>query len=449
MAAAKGSADLVSEFLQQNRRLADWVETVKGHHEPENHWRARREFILHNLKPEQRESGTEPEPGLGTDQLLALSMVWANHVFMGCRYSKAVMDKVLEMGEGIKVTDTAVRTKRDDLIANKLKKRELSNNNANEKIKEQLPMPKMADEKDTCMEIDTTPECTGNGSQDIDDTRIPGLDGFPASGPSTPVSEPPVEVPVCMAPSTSLNQKEVRQVSKETGVKKVSAPAQVPVNQQKTLLHQPDTPAQAKNFSSNSAEVKPNIQPDIVDRPASMGNSQKAVQPPVSESCKTPITVVSLTPEAIKEKQTFYNKLYKAIAWKLVSAGGFSNELNHLNILTNCIQSVKGTLESVCVPLKDISELHLPQSSAREGIVCELRCKAVYLATGYGKCKVSAKDMAAKEAMKLFLKHRVTVKICKRKFKGSEIEDLVLLSEESYRLNLAPALVNPSEPSTR
>eukprot|EP00061_Rhincodon_typus_P007056 g28341.t1 len=84
MAAAKSSADLVSEFLQQNRRLADWVETVKGHHEPENHWRARREFILHNLKAEQKASGAEPEPGLGTDQLLALSMVWANHVFLGC-----------------------------------------------------------------------------------------------------------------------------------------------------------------------------------------------------------------------------------------------------------------------------------------------------------------------------------------------------------------------------
>ncbi|XP_059500835.1 CDKN2A-interacting protein isoform X2 [Stegostoma tigrinum] len=449
MAAAKSSADLVSEFLQQNRRLADWVETVKGHHEPENHWRARREFILHNLKAEQKASGAEPEPGLGTDQLLALSMVWANHVFLGCRYSKAVMDKVLEMGEGIKVTDAPVHTRRDDLVNNKSKKRELSNSSANEKIKEQLPAPEKADEKDTCMEFDTTLECTGNGSQDVDHTRIPGLDGFPSSRPSTPLSEPQVEVPVCMAPSTSSNQKEARQVSKETEVKKVSAPTQVLVNQQKTLLHQPDTPAQAKNFLSSSAEVKPNIQPDSVDRPASISNSQKAVQLPVSESCKTPVMVVSLTPEAIKEKQTFYNKLYKAIAWKLVSAGGFSNELNHLSILTNCIQSVKGTLESVCVPLKDISELHLPQSSAREGIVCELRCKAVYLATGYGKCKVSAKDMAAKEAMKLFLKHRVTVKICKRKFKGSEIEDLVLLSEESYRLNLAPALVNPSEPSTR
>ncbi|XP_078417970.1 CDKN2A-interacting protein [Cetorhinus maximus] len=446
---AAGGIDLVSEFLQQNRRLSAWVETLRGDHESEKHWKARREFILRNLKEEQKASGAEPEPGLGTDQLLALSMVWANHVFLGCRYSQSVMDKVLEMGEGIKVTDAPVHTRRDDLVANKLKKRDLSN--SNETIKEQLLTTKKADKEDTSMEFATIPECTGNGSQGVDHTRIPGLDGFPVSEPSTPLPEPQVQAPACPAPSTSSNQKEVRQVSRASEMKKVSTPTQVPVTQPQTLLHRPEAPAQTKHFSSNSAEVKPNIQPDIVDRPVSVGSSQKAVQPqpPVPQSCKTPITVVSLTPEAVKEKQTFYNKLYKAIAWKLVSAGGFSNELNHLSILSNCIQSAKGTLESVCVPLKDISELHLPQNSAREGIVCELRCKSVYLATGYGKCKVSAKEMAAKEAMKLFLKQKVTVKICKRKFKGSEIEDLVLLSEDSHRLNLAPALVNPLEPSTR
>ncbi|XP_067838644.1 CDKN2A-interacting protein isoform X2 [Heptranchias perlo] len=363
------------------------------------------------------------------------------------RYSKAVMDKVLEMAEGIKVTDAPVHTTRDKLVASKVKKRELSN--SNETIKEQPCTKKKAVKEDTCIGFASTSECTGNGSQDVGHNRIPGLDGFPVSGPSVPLPGPQVHTPVCSAPSTSSNQKEARQVSKESEVKKVITPTQVPVSHQQTLPQCPEAPAQSKHFSSNSAEVKPSIQSDIVDRSASVGTSQKAAQPPVSQSCKTPITVVSLTPESIKEKQTFYNKLYKAIAWKLVSAGGFSNELNLLGILSNCIQSVKGTLESVCVPLKDISELHLPQSSAREGIVCELRCKSVYLATGYGKCKVSAREMAAKEAVKLFLKQKVTVKICKRKFKGSEIEDLVLLSEDLHRLNLAPALMNPLEPCAR
>ncbi|XP_072904176.1 CDKN2A-interacting protein [Hemitrygon akajei] len=439
------AVDEVSEFLQQNRRLSDWLETVKGDSEAEGHWKARREFILRNMPEEQKASGAEP--GLNTDRLLALSMVWANHVFLGCRYSNKVMDKVLEMGEGIDVTDAPVHTTRDELVANK-KKRELSNNN-NEKIKEEPCIKKKAVEEEKTIAFPSLSESTGNGSQDVDPNKIPGLDGFPDSEPADPLPEPQVQVPACPAPSTDSNQKEVQQIPKENEVKKVSTPAQVPVTHQQTLPHRSESPAQIKNFSPNAVEAKPAVHLDVVDRPVPVTNSQKAAQPSVSQSCKSPITVINLTPEAIKEKQTFYNKLYKAIAWKLVSAGGFSNEINHLTILSNCIQSNKETLESVCVPLKDISELHLPQSSAREGIVCELRCKSVYLATGYGKCKVTAKDMAAKEAVKLFLKHKVTVKTCKRKFKGNEIEDLVLLSDDIHRLNLAPALMNPLESSTR
>uniref|UniRef100_UPI00398E8C65 protein CDKN2AIP homolog A-like isoform X2 n=1 Tax=Pristiophorus japonicus TaxID=55135 RepID=UPI00398E8C65 len=115
---AADGADVVSEFLQQNRRLADWVETLRGSCESEKHWKARREFILRNMEEEQK-AASGALPGLGTDRLLALSMVWANHVFLGCRYSEAVMDKVLQMGEGIKVTDAPVHTTRDMLVANK------------------------------------------------------------------------------------------------------------------------------------------------------------------------------------------------------------------------------------------------------------------------------------------------------------------------------------------
>ncbi|XP_069796620.1 CDKN2A-interacting protein [Narcine bancroftii] len=497
------AVDEVSEFLQQNQRLADWLQTLKGESEAENHWKARRAFIVRNMREEQKASGAEP--GIDTDRLLALSMVWANHVFLGCRYSKKVMDKVLEMGEGINVADPPVHTTRDELVANK-KKRELPK--SNEKIEEEPCAKKKPVKEDKCIEFPSLTESTGNGSKNVDPNKIPGLDGFPDTEPPSPLPETKVEAPVSSVPPTSTNDKkvqqldkevhqvdkevqqvdkevqqvdkevqqvdkevqqvdkevqqvdkevqqvdkevqqvdkEVQQVAKESEVKKLATPMQAPVTHQQTGPPRSEPPVQTKSSSSNSAEVKPAIQPDITDQPVSVTSSQKAVQPSVSQSSKPPITVVIITPQAIKEKQAYYNKLYKAIAWKLVPAGGFSNELDHLTILSNCIQSTKGMLESVCVPLKDISELHLPQNCAREGIVCELRCKSVYLATGYGKCKVSAKEMAAKEAVKLFLKLRVTVKMCKRKYKGSEIEDLVLLSEDTHRLNLAPALINPSE----
>lgn len=67
----------VEDFIQQNRALADQVEKFRGYCETEKQWQARREFILRNVNDFQIED---------VDQLLSLSMVWANNVFMGCRY---------------------------------------------------------------------------------------------------------------------------------------------------------------------------------------------------------------------------------------------------------------------------------------------------------------------------------------------------------------------------
>ncbi|KFW71826.1 CDKN2A-interacting protein, partial [Pygoscelis adeliae] len=170
---------------------------------------------------------------------------------------------------------------------------------------------------------------------------------------------------------------------------------------------------------------------------ASKSGSQ-AGESPAKALCKP------LTSEDAKERQPFFNRLYKAVAWKLVAVGGFSPNVNHAELLNSSIQSVKATLDVAFVPLKELADL--PQNkSSLENIVCELRCKSVYLGTGCGKSMENAKAVASREALKLFLKKKVIVKICKRKYKGSEIEDLVLLDEESKPSNLPPALRNPRE----
>lgn len=151
-----------------------------------------------------------------------------------------------------------------------------------------------------------------------------------------------------------------------------------------------------------------------------------------------------LTNEDVKQKQPFFNRLYKTVAWKLVAVGGFSPSVNHGELLNAAIEALKATLDVFFVPLKELADL--PQSkSSQESIVCELRCKSVYLGTGCGKSKENAKAVASREALKVFLKKKVVVRICKRKYKGSEIEDLVLLDEESRPVNLPPALKHPQE----
>lgn len=82
---AEGSGqDVVSEYLQQNPHLADWVESLRELSETNKHWHSRREFILRNM-----EVFPTIQPGITTpslDRLLSLSKVWANQTFLGCRY---------------------------------------------------------------------------------------------------------------------------------------------------------------------------------------------------------------------------------------------------------------------------------------------------------------------------------------------------------------------------
>ncbi|XP_075786388.1 CDKN2A-interacting protein isoform X2 [Pelodiscus sinensis] len=183
---------------------------------------------------------------------------------------------------------------------------------------------------------------------------------------------------------------------------------------------------------------------------ASKSGSQASTPPVASKSSSqasgspAKVSWKPLTNEDAKERQPFFNRLYKSVAWKLVAVGGFSPNVNHAELLNSSIQSVKASLDVTFVPLKELADL--PQNkSSHENIVCELRCKSVYLGTGCGKSKENAKAIASREALKLFLKKKVIVKICKRKYKGREIEDLVLLDEESKPSNLPPALKNPQE----
>jgi len=82
MAAGTG-ADIVSEFLGQNPHLVNWVESLRGYCETNKQWHARREFVLRNMEAFPTIKPGTPSPTL--DRLLSLSMVWANHVFLGCR----------------------------------------------------------------------------------------------------------------------------------------------------------------------------------------------------------------------------------------------------------------------------------------------------------------------------------------------------------------------------
>ncbi|NXJ20794.1 CARF protein, partial [Dicrurus megarhynchus] len=574
------------EPLGRTAEEAAWAETLRGACEPEHHWRYRREFLLRNV-------GELPAAGSAQLQrLVSLSMVWANHVFLGCRYPPQVMEKALEMAEGIQVTNAPVRTTRDELVA-KVKKRGISSSNEGVEVPcKRQAVEKSRDSKDGGKDVKTTKaegvketESTLPKKQEKGTSKDPEssqstcssdqemvvisdieTEGKTANAESTaeqkppssekepgkkPCSSPPEESKL---PSTSKSTPQaaaVPTIAKSTPQVAAAVPpaakstpqaaavaAAVPLTTKSTpqvpavppttkstpqasaaLLSsktQVSTPASVSKSSAqvssslllapksgtqvgtslllaskgtakvgspllaskSSAEVAASLlaarsgaQPGSsllaskssaqvaasllaarsgAQQGPSRGGAQagasllasksgsQAGESPAKALCKP------LTSEDAKERQPFFNRLYKAVAWKLVAVGGFSPNVNHAELLNSSIQSVKATLDVAFVPLKELADL--PQNkSSLENIVCELRCKSVYLGTGCGKSMENAKAVASREALKLFLKKKVIVKICKRKYKGSEIEDLVLLDEESKPSNLPPALRNPRE----
>ncbi|XP_050752332.1 CDKN2A-interacting protein [Gymnogyps californianus] len=658
MAAGKAAAEPLGRTAEE----VAWAEALRGACEPEHHWRHRREFLLRNV-------GEPPAAGSAQLQrLVSLSMVWANHVFLGCRYPPQVMEKALEMAEGIQVTGAPVRTTRDELVA-KVKKRGISSSNEGvEEPSKKRAVEKSKDSKDTGKDVKTTkaeapketestlpkkqekgtskdPESsqsTCSSNQEMVTASDRETEGKPANAENTteqnpssseeqgekPCSNPPKEskcetVPspekkttVSAAPAATKSAPQAEAVPAAAPAAAKSAPqaaaaaaatkstpqaaavaatkstpqaaavaatkstpqvaavaatkstpqvaavaatkstpqaaaaatkstpqvaaapaatkstpqtsatllssknqASAPASVSKSgtqagssLLLAPKSGTQAGTSlllaskgtakagssllaSKSSAEVAASLlaarsgtqqgsslltskssaqvaasllaarsgaqqgPSSLASRGggqagasllASKGGTQaaspqlasksgsQAGESPAKALCKP------LTSEDAKERQPFFNRLYKAVAWKLVAVGGFSPNVNHAELLNSSIQSVKATLDVAFVPLKELADL--PQNkSSLENIVCELRCKSVYLGTGCGKSMENAKAVASREALKLFLKKKVIVKICKRKYKGREIEDLVLLDEESKPSNLPPALRNPRE----
>nr|XP_021498133.1 CDKN2A-interacting protein isoform X1 [Meriones unguiculatus] len=571
-------AQEVSEYLSQNPRVAAWVEAQRCDGETDKHWRHRREFLLRNagdLVPAPDEAAESGARSRQLQQLVSFSMAWANHVFLGCRYPQKVMDKILSMAEGIKVTDAPIHTTRDELVA-KVKKRGISS--SNEGIEEPSKKRAIEGKNNSSVERDhgkksaktdrssAQQENSSASAGSSTKSESSGTSARSSSGVSNQTSsESEGDRPACSQSSSSSNSSQVTAAGsgkasdpdapdkhaaafvssllksslnshmtqstdsrQQSGSPKKSAleGSSVSASQSSSEIEVPllgssgslevELPLLSSKSSSETASSgltsktssEANISPSVSKNSSSSGtslltpkssstttsllasktSSQVAASLLASKSSSqssgsmasksTSLASVSqlasksssqssasqlpskgtsqssessvkfscrkLTNEDIKQKQPFFNRLYKTVAWKLVAVGGFSPNVNHGELLNAAIEALKATLDVFFVPLKELADL--PQNkSSQESIVCELRCKSVYLGTGCGKSKENAKAVASREALKLFLKKKVVVKICRRKYRGSEIEDLVLLDEDSRPLSLPPALKHPQE----
>ncbi|EHB05129.1 CDKN2A-interacting protein [Heterocephalus glaber] len=584
-------AQEVSEYLSQNPRVAAWVEALRCEGETDKHWRHRQEFLLRNagdLAPAggvasaNTDEAADAESGTRSrqlQQLISFSMAWTNHVFLGCRYSQKVMDKILSMAEGIKVTDAPIHTTRDELVA-KVKKRGISSSNEgveepskkrivegknNSAVERDLAKISAKTERTSAQQENSSTssgpsnksESSGNstrssgistqnnstsedrsvssqsssssssissqvtaGSGKASESEAPDKHGsttfvssllkcnvnshmtqttdcrqqsgspkksaLESSSVSASQSSSEIEVPLLgtsgssevelpllsskpssetasETPSSGLTSKTSSEAVVSSSVSKNSSSSGTSLLTSKSsstntslLTSKSTSQVAASLFASKSSSqasgslVSKSTSLASVSQLASKISSQSSTsQLPSKSTSQSSESSVKFSccckfNEDVKQKQPFFNRLYKTVAWKLVAVGGFSPSVNHGELLNAAIKALKATLDVFFVPLKELADL--PQNkSSQESIVCELRCKSVYLGTGCGKSKENAKAVASREALKLFLKKKVVVKICKRKYRGNEIEDLVLLDEEARPVNLPPALKHPQE----
>ncbi|XP_069748731.1 NF-kappa-B-repressing factor isoform X3 [Narcine bancroftii] len=181
-------------------------------------------------------------------------------------------------------------------------------------------------------------------------------------------------------------------------------------------------------------------------RKSSKKNASKSVLPEPLQPLSSKSSSGGFSPSAVKSRQTFFNMLQISVSRKLSSLGGFSNQLNHSDVLSSCIQTCKTNPQYFYVSLKEIPPADVPKNKKvlTDGYACELRCQGVYLSTGYAGSKIGARDRASEQALKLFLKD-VVVEVVKRKCKSSCIDDLILCEKNTPRNDIPPALKKPDE----
>ncbi|KAM6299982.1 NF-kappa-B-repressing factor [Aegotheles albertisi] len=367
------------------------LEQWRQYSETERQWGLRRRFILRHL---------HGYPGAAIDQLLALSVLWANHVFMGCRYGLQVMEKVLKMAEGIDIGET----RSYELVPSRKLKRHRSPSDSPEPELIPEPPKKMVPKFRVRPRFEPIHFVT---SAEKDDKKRDSLDN------------------------------QMPEVTQEANTNSIVQPAENCTNSfvsaQEVDPQLPSTagfgfagPAAASTKAVNSVDL------------TTSGALQVSVSPSTAQSASE-----TFPPSAIMLKQSFIEKLSAAV-WKNLAnpdANTGTDKINFTYLLTRSIQACKTNPEYIYVPLKEIAPADLPKSKKllTDGFACEVRCQNIYLATGYAGSKNGSRDRAAEQAVKL-LKKSVEVRVIQRKFKHTYHEDLVVCEAGLSRLDFPPAL---------
>ncbi|XP_048192050.1 NF-kappa-B-repressing factor [Perognathus longimembris pacificus] len=373
------------------------LEQWRYSHESDWQWALRRSFICRHL---------HSYPGAALDQLLALSAAWTNHVFLGCRYSPHLMEKILQMAEGIDIGEMPSY----DLM---------------------LPKPSKGQKRHLSTYDGQNPPKKQAGSKYHARPRFEPVH-FVASSSKDERQEDPY------GPQT-------KEVTEQTHF--ASTPRNIYQDYTQDSFSVQDGNSQ---YCDSSGFIFTKDQPVTTNMYFESGNpppsstSQQANSQPAPE----PASSQTYPESVVAEKQYFIEKLTATI-WKNLSnpemtAG--SDKINYTYMLTRCIQACKTNPEYIYAPLKEIPPADIPKNKKllTDGYACEVRCQNIYLTTGYAGSKNGSRDRATELAVKL-LQKCIEVRVVRRKFKHTIGEDLVVCQIGVLSYDFPPALKPPED----
>lgn len=409
-----------------------FLDLLRQYHESDKQWDARKQFIMRHLS---QYNG----PGR-MDQLLALSMVWSNHVFMGCRYGTALMQKVLEMSEGIDIGTVPSYELVPGTTAIK---------RTSAAIPGQEPPTKQTASK-------FRPRPRFEPVHFVAST-IKEEENKPFEVKKESTSR---EAPNCFDSTMAFNRM-LEQRSADFALDNFSDHeensqfhkySQNDLDYNETFMSKMEQNYSAK-FESHNSTLSKNFRSHVLDMWAENNKQGRKgigfVKAPrktgrIPLNRKGPKRNITLDLCSPTQKREMLIQKLSSVALQNLNAPEIMRapeKVNHTFLLTRCIQACKTNPEYIYAALKTIPPADLPRNKKLlgDGYACEVRCQNVYLATGYSGSKNGARDRAAEQAMRL-LQMPVEIRSVQRKFKHGFQEDLVVCQCGAPTPEFPPAL---------
>ncbi|XP_068107193.1 NF-kappa-B-repressing factor [Hyperolius riggenbachi] len=418
------------------------LEELRQYHENDRQWAARRQFLARHR---------HLYPGRKMDQLIALSVVWSNIVYIGNRYGEKLTEKVHQMAEGI---DVGEMPSFELVPGAKAQKRPSSSDTGGQPLKKTFgPRPRFEPvhfvvstvEEDKVFQ--KKPE-----TNHLDHQRHSGRLQNAEIKPQTPN--------VCVTTSDHSDADENNEM--ELTSRPYVYDPYLTDNQSKndfgSFMTKLEQNYSAK-FESHSSTLSKDFRSDLFGSGKCVGQQGRKgigfVKPPkkpgghLRDRHNNGRLPINCTMQPL-DNSAFLKHLSAIVKQNMVNPKlmAYNNHINFTHVLTQSIQACKINPVYIYAPIKDLPPGSVPRHTKLppNGYACEVRCQGIYLATGFSWSKIGARDRAAELAIQVLQKPNVDVVTVTRKFLQGSREDVVAWLEDTRIQDLPPALKQQDSP---